>query len=237
MVDRLIDGVQSLPPAAPVPNEATTRLPEALGLLSAATPATVEETLQALPSLSRESIRVLLQELQRIEGREIESTPLLAQARQDPTGILASAARLSDFRLVNQLSQIRNDHILVLEVPVQAEGKLAHIPLRIQREPDPAGSDEPGARFSVSLDADLSRIGLIRARLDSAGRTLRVRLRTRSSGVRSLLEHGAGELVDALRAQGYEAMVTSELVPSLDRPSIFDVWAAPDESITLDVKL
>jgi hypothetical protein len=71
---------------------------------------------------------------------------------------------------VNQLSQLREDGVLVLEVPLRVEGRLAHIPLRIRREPEKPGSPEPGPRFSVTLDADLSRIGFVRARLDAAGR-------------------------------------------------------------------
>jgi hypothetical protein len=112
-----------------------------------------------------------------------------------------------------------------------------HIALRIRREPNPPGSADPGSPFSVTLDADLSRLGLVRARLDMTGRSLRVRLRVRERGVRAHLEKGAEVLVDALKAQGYDATVAAELVPTLERESIFDVFASPDESITLDVRL
>lgn len=237
MIDRLIEALQSLAPTSSSPEEEALRLPEALRLLRAATPETAEVTLRSLPPLSKDSIHALLQELQDQEQRELASTPLLAQAREDRSGTLEAAARVSDLRLVNQLARLRNDEILVLEVPVRADGRLAHVPLRIRREPGKPGSADPGPRFSISLDADLSRIGLVRAQLDASGKTLRVRLRTRAPGVRSHLERGAGGLVDALRAQGYEASVAAELVPALERSSIFDVFASPDESITLDVSL
>jgi hypothetical protein len=64
-----------------------------------------------------------------------------------------------------------------------------------------------------------------------------VRLRVRERGVRSHLEKGADGLAGALKAQGYDAAVSAELVQTLERESIFDVFASPDETITLDVRL
>jgi hypothetical protein len=237
MIDRLIEAISSASPARVPAAEVPGRLEQAVRLVQSATPENLEETLRALPPLPREALRPLLQEAQALERREVASIPELARAREMQGLVLDSSQRLTDLRLVNQLSQLREDGVLVLEVPVRVEGRLEHLPLRIRREPEKAGSSDPGPRFSVTIDADLSRIGSVRARLDVAGRTLRVRLRVRERGVRSHLEKGAEGLVDALKAQGYEAAVTAELVAALERESIFDVFASPDESITLDVRL
>lgn len=237
MIDRLIEAVTALEPATVPAKEAAARLDQALRLVRAADPANVEETLRALPPLPREALREVLRELQAMERKQLASTPLLSEARDAQSSVLDTAQRTADLRLVNQLSRIRDDGIVVLEVPVRSEGRVTRIPLRIRREPEKPGAPGTGPRFSVTVDADLSRIGLVRAHLESAGKTLRVRLRTREAGVRSHLERGAGELAEALQAQGYEAQVAAELVAALERESIFDVFAAPGEPTTLDVTL
>jgi hypothetical protein len=237
MIDRLIEIVGAAAPAEVPAQEVPARLDQALRLVRAATPETLDETARALPQLPKEALRQVLQELHQLERREIASIPELAQARDARGAVLDAAQRMTDVRLVNQLARLRDDGVLALEIPLRADGRLVHVPLRIRREPDKPGSAEAGPRFSVTLDADLSRIGFVRARLDSAGRTLRVRFRVRERGVKSHLERGAGGLAESLKAQGYEASIAAELVSTLERESIFDVFAAPDGEITLDVKL
>ncbi len=233
VIDRLIEAFSAAAPRE-APGE---NLAEALRLARSATPETLDEALRSLPPLPKEALRELLRQLQEMERREIASVPELAGIRQNPGTALEAAERLGSLRLVNQLAQLRGDGVLVLEVPVLSEGRIDLIPLRIRREAEKKGRAETGPRFAVTVDADLSRVGLVRAHLDSAGKTLRIRLRVRDRGVRDHLERGAGELAEALRAQGFEAAVAAELVQALERESIFDAFAAPDGSITLDVTL
>jgi len=233
VLDRLIEAVTTMSPTADAPPE---NLAQALQQVRSATTETLDAVLGALPPLTKEAQAELVRELQDSERRTIAGLPDLAPVKEAPARIQASD-RASDLRLVNQLSRLRDDGVLALEVPVRADGRVDLIPLRIRREAGGRGRPGEGPAYAVTIEADLSRVGLVQARLDSAGKTLRVRLRVRDPRVRGHLESGAGALAEALRAQGFEASVAAELVQSLERESIFDVFAAPDGDITLDVTL
>ncbi len=233
-LDRLIEAAASMKPRETPPKEAMERLSQALRLARNAAPETIEATLRDMPRLPREALRELTARLLEMERQEFSTLPDLAAARDARGTALESADRLADLRLVNQLAQLRNEGVRVIEIPVRFEGRLQYIPLRVVREGEKKGAAGP-PRFGITVDADLSRLGLVRAHLETSGKTLRVRLRARDRGVRRHLEKGASELVEALRAQGFEPVVTADTEGRAEAVSIFDVFAAPGDILSIDV--
>jgi hypothetical protein len=231
MLDRLIEALSALRPAAdaaPV---------DVAGLLRGAAPETADAWLRQLPPLSREALQEILTALLRMERETLAATPELAQARAARGTLLEAAERLGSLRLVNQLSQLRQDGVTILEIPVRHEGRIRHVPLSIVRDREGERRDpRGGARFAVTLDADLTRLGPVRALVSLAAQVVRVRFRARDRSVKEHLERGSGELVEALRAAGFEAEVTAEVAGRELRESIFDVFAAPGEVPNLDVE-
>ena len=233
LLDRLIQAVQSAAPQNVTEAESRAAIDSVLARLGSPGSAGSD-----LPAMGRDALKELLGRLLEIERQEIRAIPELAEARAAQGTALEAADRLAATRLVNQLSLVRNDGIMLLEVPVRADGRVQYIPLRIVRERHRkgpgTGSDE--TRFSILLDADLTRLGPVRARLDMAGKGLSVLFRARDAAVRAHLERGSGELAEAFHAAGLEVAVRAEVAAPEPRESIFDVFAAPGEPTSIDVQ-
>ncbi len=231
-LDRLIEGLSALAPKDVPPLTAQAR-----ALLAAATPDNAAEILSRLPPLPREAIRELLGELRELERLEIRALPELAQARAQRGTVLEAAERASAYRLLNQLSSLRGDGILLLEVPLRREdGRLTHLPLRVKREArGPGGDGSPGG-ISITLHAELARLGVVHAFLFAADRRLRVRLSARTREAVARLEEQVQELARALEELGFESTVSAQLAAPAARDSVFDVFAAPDEPREMDVQ-
>jgi hypothetical protein len=236
-IDRLVEAVSAARPEESVPpREVVARLGQALRLVRSAAPESVEAAIREMPKLPRPAVQELLSKLLEMERQELARIPELAAARAARGTVLETAERLAEFRFVNQLAQLRNEGVMVLEVPVRAEGRVQYLPLRVRRERGGRPEDPRGERFTVALDVELSRIGPVRALLEAAARALRVTFRVRDRAVRDRLQRGAAELVEALRAQGFEPAVASEVADRAPAETIFDVFASPGNIPSIDVK-
>ncbi len=232
-LDRLIEAVSALEPA----EAGAERLAEARRLVGAVTPESLEATIRQLPRLPPEAIQELLRTLLEMERRELAATPDLAQARAARGTVIDASDRLAAVRLVNQLSRLRGDGTTLLELPVRDGEDLRYVPLRIRRERDGRGArDEEAEVYAIVLDADLSNLGPVRSLLNSAGRSLRVRFKAGDRAAREHLEGGAPELLEALRAQGFEPAVAAEVAERPGRESLFEAFAAPGEAQGLHVE-
>jgi hypothetical protein len=233
LLDRLIEGLPARPPVA-----GASGLQAARALLLSAPPdADPDALLAALPPLSRDSIRDLLGELRDLERKEIQSLPDLARTRDLRGTILENADRSAAYRLVNQLSALRGDGIQVLELPLRRpDGPLSRLPLVVRR--DGGGGRGPGTSdgLSITVHAELPRLGLVHAFLQASGRLLRVRLTARSAWAVEALQRDSAVLVRTLEALGFEATVRAEAARGDGRESIFDVFAAPGSPGELDVQ-
>ena len=94
----------------------------------------------------------------------------------------------------------------------------------------------PGLRFF--LDADLSRIGKVRASVDVTGTIVSATFSVRDGGVRGVFERHASDLVNALREAGYQATVSVEARPRGQDPSAADLLSpAPLSYLSIDLKV
>jgi hypothetical protein len=236
MIDQMIEAVQAARPSKVPPAEVADRLRTAVSLVRSATPDSLGEVLRQIPGLPREALRELVSVLSEMERTALSQVPELSAAREGRGTLLGAADRLADYRLVNQLSQVREDGVRILEVPVRAEGRLQYLPLRIAREGPRPGSADPSS-FVITFDIDFTKIGFVRALLATASKTLRIRFQVRDRAVRAHLEKFAGELSGALEAEGFETLISADVAAPAPRESIFDAFASPSDPTSLDVTL
>jgi hypothetical protein len=236
MMDQLIEAVQTARPSKVPPAEVPDRLRAAVSLVRSATPETLGEVLRQIPELPREALRELLSVLSEMERTALSQIPELSQAREGRGTLLGAADRLADLRLVNQLSQVREDGVRILEVPLRVEGRLQYLPLRIAREGPRPGSADPSS-VVVTFDIDFTKIGFVRALLATATKTLRIRFQVRDRGVRAHFERFVEDLSGALRAEGFEPLISADVAAAPPRESLFDAFASPSEFTSLDVTL
>jgi hypothetical protein len=223
-LDALIEGLVRIAPREEAPPPP---VPGALldTLLRIADADDVPATLAKLPPLPRPALDALREALLVAERAEIERLPALREAVPPP--------RPAEIRLVNQLSELRGDDVLVADLPVRREdGRSDRVPLRWRRErsPDPDLPD----RHRIVVHADLARLGLVHAFLVASGRLLQIRLAARDARSAAHLTRHAAGLVGALEAAGFEAVVAAE-VAAPPPPSLFDLFADPDTPGALDL--
>ncbi len=236
LIDRVIETLDSLPPspAAPARPENRDAVDRVVDLAGRAPPDRAEEVLREVARTPREALPELRERLLDLERREIAALPEMAAARAGRGRVLEAAERLEQLRLVNQLATLRDDGVMVLQIPVRDAGGLRYVPLVARRE-----GGRPGAGRSpvtrVSIEADLTRMGHVGARLEAAGTALRVDFRVRDARVRAHLEAGAPELAAALEARGFRASVRAEVAPAAGPAGLLDAFALPGSPGSIDV--
>lgn len=184
-----------------------------------------------LPAAMLYELRARLLELER---EAIASMPELREAREARGAVFENHDRIWAHRLVNQLARLQDERAAIIDVPIRQDGRVVHVPIRVIRR-EGGGGREAQPRFHVTLETDLSRLGPVRTRIDSTGTAMSVRFQVRRAEARRHLETGHVELADALRSQGWQPSVTTEVaVPPAESP--FSVFEKPGPVLGVDVR-
>jgi len=168
------------------------------------------------------------------EREELSGEPLLRGAREGSGALLEHLDRLQGHRLLNQVLSLHQENVALFEVPFFENGRRTFVPVRVLKR-KAGGRGTPDGSSTLTIDADLTRLGRVRAHVEARKRTLSLRFQVRDPGVQALLERSAEELRSALRDAGFESTLRVEVMRTSAESLAFPP-ARESSYVTLDLQ-
>ena len=171
--------------------------------------AEIRQWVRALPA-SRTLLTRLRAALEDAEIAELKKLPELSALREVASRpeLAEPADRAAAFRLVNTLAMLQGEGTTIIEVPIRTgpTEPWSRALLIFRRGGKRAATFEGFESFTV--DVSMSRIGRVLAHVGLSRHTASVRFQVRGASEQRLFEDHQAELVDALKANGFDATVS-----------------------------